>query len=88
MDVVANRLFGPQPRTAVYVCIWEIALGHVKASMSANQAKTLAAAGNAFRYNFVDLVNAPAENFAVAVDPDGKTRYVVIDLTVCLHVCS
>lgn len=54
--------------------MWEITLGHVKASMTANQAKILAAAGNALRYNFVDLVNAPAENFAVVLDPDGETR--------------
>ncbi|KAF8973209.1 hypothetical protein BDZ97DRAFT_665381 [Flammula alnicola] len=70
IDITANRLFGPQPRTATYVCIWEIAVGHVKASMSANEAKLLAAAGNFFRLNFVDLVNAPAEEFLPSIDVD------------------
>lgn len=72
LDIIANRLFGPQPRTATYVCIWEIALGSVKASMSANDVTLLTAAANAFRSNFVDVVNAPADEFMPAVDPDGE----------------
>jgi len=71
LDIVANRLFGPQPRTAVYVCIWELSVGDVRVSVSANQAAILAAAGNAFSCNFVDVVNAPARDFAVVLDPDG-----------------
>ena len=74
IDIVANRLFGPQPRTAVYLCIWEVTFGDIKASMSANQSEILLAASNAFRYNFIDLVNAPAQDFAIALDPDGKIR--------------
>ena len=38
LDITANRLFGPHPKTATYVCIWEIHLGSVKASLSAHQA--------------------------------------------------
>jgi len=72
LDIIANRLFGPQPRTATYVCIWEIALGSVKASVSANDATLLIAAANAFRSNFVDVVNAPADEFMPVVDPDGE----------------
>ncbi|KAF9529375.1 hypothetical protein CPB83DRAFT_789894 [Crepidotus variabilis] len=70
LDIVANRLFGSQPRTATYVCIWEIAVGDVKASLSANQAKVLSAAGDSFPLNFVDLANAPAEDFTPLLDPD------------------
>ena len=72
IDIVANRLFGPQPRTAVYVCIWEISVGDVRVSISAKQAAILVAAGNAFACNFVDLTNAPARDFAVVLDPDGR----------------
>jgi hypothetical protein len=47
-------------------------MGDVKVSISANQAAILVAAGNAFTCNFVDLVNAPAQDFAVVLDPDGR----------------
>jgi len=42
--------------------------------MSANQSEILLAASNAFRYNFTDLVNAPAHDFAPPLDPDGAIR--------------
>ena len=44
----------------------------MKASMSAKEAIPLVAAANFFRLNFVDLVNAPAEDFLPNIDPDGK----------------
>ncbi|KAJ3517254.1 hypothetical protein NLJ89_g626 [Agrocybe chaxingu] len=70
VDITANRLFGPQPRTATYVCIWEIAIGCTKASMSARQAQILTAALTSFRLNFVDLVNAPATDFVPTSELD------------------
>ncbi|KAF4621408.1 hypothetical protein D9613_000735 [Agrocybe pediades] len=70
LDIVANRLFGPQPRTATYVCLWEISVGKTKASMSTDEAMFFAAAGDSFGLNFTDLVNAPAAEFLPAVDPD------------------
>lgn len=72
IDITANRLFGPQPRTSTYICIWEISLGHVKAILSAAESRILAAAGNTFRLNFMDMANSPASEFALPVDPDGK----------------
>lgn len=77
IDISANRLFGPQPRTATYICIWEIAIGYIKASLTANEAQLLAAAGNSFIMNFVDLLNAPAEEFLPDVDLDGE-RYMIL----------
>ncbi|KAG6903050.1 hypothetical protein C0995_007483 [Termitomyces sp. Mi166 len=72
LDITANRLFGPQPRTATYVCIWEVNLGPTKVLLSASQGRLLAAAGNAFRLNFVDALNAPASEYLLPVDPDGQ----------------
>ena len=60
IDITANRLSGPQPKTATYVYLLEIAIGDVKASMSAREVIHRVAAANFFRLNFVDLVNAPA----------------------------
>jgi hypothetical protein len=78
VDITANRLFGPQPRTATYVCIWEINLGRVKAILCASEARLFAAAGNAFRLNFVDFLNAPAAEFLLPIDPDGALSFKVI----------
>jgi hypothetical protein len=71
LDITANRLFGPQPRTATYVCIWEIRVGAVKLLLSAFSGRVFVAAGNAFRLNHADLPNAPATEYLPAIDPDG-----------------
>ena len=47
-------------------------MGDVRVLVSANQAILLVAAGNAFATNFVDLVNAPSQDFAIILDPDGR----------------
>jgi hypothetical protein len=80
IDVVANRLFGPRPHTATYLCIWEISLGSIKASLSAFDAKILAAVGQAFGTHFVDAVNAPAEEFQAPIDPDSKPQLTELAL--------
>jgi hypothetical protein len=77
IDVTANRLFGPQPRTATYVCIWEVHLGHVKAIISASDGRILAAAGQAFRLNFADLPNAPAVEYLPVIERDGMFQFFV-----------
>ena len=80
IDITANRLFGPQPRTLTYACIWEIVVGNVKASLSAHQAKALLAAGNSFRLNFVDIVNSPAVEYLPPVDLDGWSKFYISEL--------
>lgn len=71
IDITAHRLFGPQPRTATYVCIWEVHIGNVKTVLSASDAALMVAASNAFRLNFSDLANAPAAEYLPILDPDG-----------------
>ncbi|KAJ6586994.1 hypothetical protein DFH09DRAFT_241649 [Mycena vulgaris] len=70
IDITANRLFGPLPRTITYVCIWEISIGAVKAALSARDATILSSAGNAFGLNFVDASNAPAAEHLLPEYPD------------------
>jgi hypothetical protein len=77
IDITTNRLFGPQPRTLAYVCIWEIVVGNVKASLSAHEANALLAASNNFRLNFVDLVNSPAAEYLPPADPDGWSKIYI-----------
>lgn len=71
IDITANRMFGPQPHTSTYICVWEISLGRVKGVLSALEGPILAAALNTFRLNFGDMANAPALEYAVPADPDG-----------------
>ena len=70
IDIIANRLFGPPPRTVTYVCIWEIDIGHVRAIASANDGALVMAAIRAFLLNFADPFNAPAAEFMPAIYPD------------------
>ncbi|KAF9241526.1 hypothetical protein BU15DRAFT_87119 [Melanogaster broomeanus] len=70
IDITAHRLFGPQPRTRTYVCVWEVALGHVKALLSLLDSRIILAAVDALRIHYTDIVNAPASDFSVPLDPD------------------
>ncbi|KAG1828967.1 hypothetical protein EV424DRAFT_1507935 [Suillus variegatus] len=70
LNITANRLFGPQPRTRTYVCVWEIAVGPVKALLTSHDARIMLASMDAVRLNYTDLANAPATEFGVPADPD------------------
>lgn len=73
IDIVAHRLFGPQPHTATYLCIWDIHVGRVMVHLTAIEARVLAAAGQAFALNFSDPLNAPAAEHDIPLDPDGES---------------
>ncbi|KAJ7647262.1 hypothetical protein FB45DRAFT_987066 [Roridomyces roridus] len=84
IDLTANRLFGPPPGTFTYVCIWEIAVGAVRAVLTAKDAAVLSSASNAFWLNYVDLPNAPAAEYMLPVYPDltfVKFSLAALDLT-------
>ena len=80
LHITANRLFGPQPHTSTYVCIWEIQISSVKAILSSLKARILGAAGSAFGYGFADPLNAPASDFAIPADPDGMYPFLITRL--------
>jgi hypothetical protein len=71
IDILADRLFGPQPHASTYVCFWELNFGAMKGLLSAPQGRTLQSAIDAFTMNFKDPINAPAAEFALPSDPDG-----------------
>ncbi|KAH9055046.1 hypothetical protein EDB87DRAFT_1580073 [Lactarius vividus] len=70
IDILADRLFGPPPQAAAYVCFWELNFGAMKGLLSAPQGRTLQSAVDAFTMNFKDPINAPAAEFALPSDPD------------------
>ena len=71
IDILADRLFGPQPLAAAYVCFWEINVGSVKGVFSASHGRALQSALDAFVMNYKDPMNAPAAEFALLLTPDG-----------------
>jgi hypothetical protein len=77
IDITADRLFGPQPRTATFVCVWMIHLGPIKALLSAYDGQILQAALRALPFNFTDSPNAPASQYSIPLDPDGKSSKIV-----------
>ncbi|KAG9316547.1 hypothetical protein JVU11DRAFT_2597 [Chiua virens] len=85
-DITTNRLFGPPPRTRTYVCLWEIALGHVKALVTPLESRTLLAVVDVFRLHFTDIANAPANEFSVPLDPD--LTYLKISLKALNATCT
>ncbi|CAE6438798.1 unnamed protein product [Rhizoctonia solani] len=89
IDITANRLFGPQPEVATYLCIWEILLGEVSGQLSVASVVGIMAAARAFRINFADDFNAPSTDFAPPPMPDVTFLRVVcplIDITIGLGI--
>ncbi|KAF8271516.1 hypothetical protein EI94DRAFT_1770350 [Lactarius quietus] len=86
VDILADRLFGPQPRASTYVCFWELNFGAVKGLLSAPQGRTLQSAIDAFTMNFKDPINAPATEFALPLDPD--VTFLRISVASGLHMAS
>ncbi|CAE6416310.1 unnamed protein product [Rhizoctonia solani] len=87
IDITANRLFGPQPEVATYLCIWEILLGEICGRLSISSVVGILAAARAFRINFADDFNAPSSDFAPPPLPDVTFLRVIcplIDVTVGL----
>lgn len=78
LEITANRLFGPQPRTATYICIWSIYLGRVVGSVPPSLLQAFARAGNGIGYNFVDNDNSLPPDFSVVLDPDAA--FLSVDL--------
>ncbi|CAE6514246.1 unnamed protein product [Rhizoctonia solani] len=87
IDIIANRLFGPQPEVATYLCIWEILLGEISGQLSIASVVGIMAAIRAFRINFADDFNSPSADFTPPPMPDVTFLRVVcpmIDVTIGL----
>ena len=74
-DIVTNRLFGPQPKTSTYLCIWEIHVGRVKSCLSTHQVNVLLAGLKSFDSGFDDVLDAPAKEVSLPFDPDGEFSF-------------
>ncbi|KAL5523541.1 hypothetical protein ACEPAG_7714 [Sanghuangporus baumii] len=79
MHITANRLFGPQPHTTAYVCIWKISLGDVKGALNATEIQTLIAAGKSFVHGFIDPFNAPSSDYMIPAERDATFWSINLD---------
>jgi len=85
IDILADRLFGPQPLAAAYVCFWEINVGSIKGVFSASHGRALQSALDAFVMNYKDPMNAPAAEFALLLTPDSMLDPLVITYVVFMN---
>lgn len=72
LTLLGNRLFGPQPQTAVYLCLWEIDIGRITGHTSPEMLATLSRVGKTVGFTFLDKGNSPPANIELAADPDSE----------------
>lgn len=74
LQLVGDRLFGPQPRTAVYLCLWEATIGRVNVQATPSMLAALQRVGKTFGSNMSDAFNSPPDSVELAADPDSTCR--------------
>jgi hypothetical protein len=67
LNIYAHRLFGPLPKTATYVCNWDINIGTISGRLSPSFLLSATSFAKTFAYHAVDKENALP---AVPLDPD------------------
>ena len=70
LNIYAHRLFGPQPRTSTYICIWEISQGSLYCDLTADGLKRLIGSLGTLATGLADKENALPSDFVMASDPD------------------
>ncbi|TDL24302.1 hypothetical protein BD410DRAFT_116796 [Rickenella mellea] len=88
VDITANRLFGPQPRTSTYLCMWEIHIGDVRSSVTVHDGRILLQAARSFLLCYNDPFNTPASDYAIVTDPDATFLRVSVDCIDCVLLAS
>jgi hypothetical protein len=69
-DIAAHRMFGPQPQTSTYICIWDFVVGRIKAELSVDDVLLLARIGTVFGASLDDDDNPLQPHLMLATDPD------------------
>ncbi|KAG9119662.1 hypothetical protein FRC07_005207, partial [Ceratobasidium sp. 392] len=85
LDIVVNRLFGPEPEVTTYLCLWEILPAEISGALSVASVVGLQAAIRAFNINFADDFNAPSADFTPSANPDVtflRVHCPLVDVTV------
>lgn len=67
MNIHAHRLFGPSPKTATYVCNWDINIGTISGQLKPSLLLSATSFAKTFAYHYVDKENVLP---AIPLDPD------------------
>ncbi|CAG8634606.1 24795_t:CDS:10, partial [Dentiscutata erythropus] len=70
LNVHAHRLFGPLPKTATYVCNWELNIGTISGQLRPSFLLSTTSFGKAFGYHYVDDENALPPDFMNPLEAD------------------
>ncbi|KAF0369743.1 fermentation associated protein [Gigaspora margarita] len=70
LNIHAHRLFGPLPRTATYVCNWELNIGTISGQLRPSFLLSTTSFGKAFSYHYVDDESALPPDFLNPLDAD------------------
>ena len=57
--------------------MWNISIGEIQGKLSTGEAELLSAVGTAFSQGYTDALNAPAHEFAVAIERDGEQSFSI-----------
>lgn len=79
LDITADRLFGPQPHTSTYVCIWSIQMGKIKGFINVHEGQILALSVGSFLHGFNDPFNAPSEEYQQSPLRDGENSFPILN---------
>ncbi|EJT99737.1 hypothetical protein DACRYDRAFT_101324 [Dacryopinax primogenitus] len=88
LNIACNRLFGPQPRTATYLCLWEMSIGALRGCVPLSFASCLNASMQAISYTFSDVANSPDPSLDVAVSSDVTFLKLVMAPVELLFQCG
>jgi hypothetical protein len=75
LRITANRLFGPPPRNATYLCLWDFELGSIGGQCGLHLLHRLGGVKRAFTTTYADAENAPAAVYNPPTDPDGNFSF-------------
>jgi hypothetical protein len=70
LNIHAHRLFGPLPKTATYVCNWDINIGTISGQLKPSFLLSATSFANTFAYHYVDKENALPAKYVIPLDPD------------------
>lgn len=70
VEICANRLFGPPPQNATYLCLWQIQLGEFVGSASISLIQSIVESAGSFSTGFSDVLDSIAEDFRIIYEPD------------------
>ncbi|RIA94532.1 hypothetical protein C1645_873391 [Glomus cerebriforme] len=78
LNIYAHRLFGPLPKTATYVCNWDINIGTISGQLKPSFLLSVTSFARTFAHHFVDKENALPTKYVMLPDPD--VTFLTVDV--------